>query len=83
MRTTPIPGEKIYPSLPDIRLACQMIINGICRYRRSTPLLTEKEEFDFYLLAKKWADNFDIEEENVFNGIMKELSDCNKVGSEF
>ena len=77
--TTPPKGNNantvlanvIYPQLEDIRIACQMIANGIYDL---TPMLSKEETVQFQQLATKWMYGLREHKKEVIDGMISELS---------
>lgn len=64
-------ANVIYPQLEDIRIACQMIANGIDGL---TPMLSKEETAQFQQLATKWMYGFRKHKKEVIDGMISELS---------
>lgn len=64
-------ANVIYPQLEDIRIACQMIANGIDDL---TPMLSKEETVQFQQLATKWMYGLRKHKKEVIDGMISELS---------
>ena len=64
-------ANVIYPQLEDIRIACQMIANGIDDL---TPMLSKEETVQFQQLATKWMCGLRRHKKEVIDGMISELS---------
>ncbi|MFA5433158.1 MAG: hypothetical protein WC319_09905 [Candidatus Paceibacterota bacterium] len=67
----PMLANVIYPELEDIRIACQMIANGIDDL---TPMFSKEETEQFKRLASKWMFNLRKHKDDVIRGMINELS---------
>lgn len=64
-------ANVIYPQLEDIRIACQMIANGVDEL---TPMLSKEETVQFQQLATKWMCGLRKHKKEVIDGMISELS---------